>query len=172
MKLHIGGQEIKEGWTILDIEERPEVDIVSDASKLDSIEDNSVSIIYASHILEHMHYALNDKLKLTLLEWHRVLEPGGKLLISVPDLKTLCWLFLHPSATVYDRHDIMRMMFGGQTNQHDIHFSGFDFDILAVYLEEAGFLDIEKVSEFNLFNDCSSLMFSDILISLNVIASK
>ncbi|HEY9828159.1 MAG TPA: methyltransferase domain-containing protein [Stenomitos sp.] len=172
MKLHIGGKEIKEGWTILDIEERPEVDIVSDASKLDSIEDNSVSVIYASHILEHMHYALNDKLKLTLLEWNRVLEPEGKLLISVPDLKTLCWLFLHPGATVYDRHHIMRIIFGGQTNEHDIHFGGFDFDILAVYLEEAGFSDIEKIAEFNLFNDCSSLVLLDTLISLNVIASK
>jgi predicted SAM-dependent methyltransferase len=61
IKLHIGGQEISQGWTILDIEERPGVDIVSDASVLDKIADESVSVIYASHVVEHFHYGLENK---------------------------------------------------------------------------------------------------------------
>jgi predicted SAM-dependent methyltransferase len=172
LKLHIGGTETKEGWAILDVEARPEVDIVSDASCLDKIPDNSVAVIYASHVLEHFHYGLESKLINTLSEWYRVLQPEGQLLISVPDLKTLCWLFINPSFTALERHHIMRIIFGGQTNQYDVHYVGFDYEVLGSYLQEVGFSTIEQVSEFNLFRDCSSLRILDTLISLNVVATK
>jgi predicted SAM-dependent methyltransferase len=172
IKLHIGGTEVKQGWTILDIESRPEVDIISDASKLDNISDESISVIYASHVLEHFHYGLENNLMHTLSEWYRVLKSGGELYISVPDLNTLCWLFINPNFTVLERHHIMRIIFGGQTNKYDIHYVGFDYEILGSYLQQSGFSDIEKVSEFNVFNDCSSLRIIDTLISLNVIATK
>jgi predicted SAM-dependent methyltransferase len=172
IKLNIGGTEAKEGWTILDIEARPEVDIISNASCLAQLGDESVSVIYVSHVVEHFHYQLNNELCNTFAEWYRVLQPGGKLLISVPDLKTLCWLFLSPSFTIYDRVHVMRMIFGGQMNQYDIHYTGFDYEILCYYLQQTGFGDIEQVSEFNLFKDCSSLRVLDTLISLNVIATK
>jgi predicted SAM-dependent methyltransferase len=172
IKLHIGGKEPHQDWKILDVEKRPEVDIVSDASSLDTISNESVSVIYASHVVEHFHYGLDSKLIKTLSEWHRVLQPGGKLLISVPDLKTLCWLFLNPNFTVHERHHVMRIIFGGQTNQYDVHYAGFDYEILGFYLQEAGFSEVEQVSEFNLFNDCSSLRILDTLISLNVVATK
>jgi predicted SAM-dependent methyltransferase len=172
IKLHIGGNEASPGWTILDVEKRPEVDIIADASCLTEIADESVAVIYASHVLEHFHYGLENKLLITLKEWYRVLQPGGELMISVPDLKTLCWLFLNPSFDLFQKHHVMRMMFGGHMNQYDVHYVGLDFEILNAYLYEAGFLQTEQISEFNLFNDCSSLRMSDTLISLNVIATK
>jgi predicted SAM-dependent methyltransferase len=172
IKLHIGGQETRQGWTIVDIEERPEVDLVSDASSLEAFEDESVSIIYASHVLEHFHYGLNNQLINTLSEWHRVLRPEGQLFVSVPNLKVLCWLYLNPDFTIYERHHLMRIIFGGQTNQFDVHYVGFDLEILGGYLQEAGFAEYEQVSDFNLFSDCSSLKISDTMISLNVIAKK
>jgi predicted SAM-dependent methyltransferase len=66
----------------------------------------------------------------------------------------------------------MRIIFGGQTNQYDVHYAGFDHEILGSYLQEAGFSEVEQISEFNLFNDCSSLRILDTLISLNVVATK
>lgn len=172
IKIHIGGREHHPDWKILDVESRPEVDYVADASNLSIFEKNSVEVIYASHVLEHFYYGLNNELINTLIEWHRVLKPGGKLLISVPDLKTLCWLYLNPNLVALERHQLMRIMFGGQTNIYDVHKVGFDFEVLALYLEEAGFKEYEQVSEFKLFNDCSSLRLIDTLISLNVIAKK
>jgi len=172
LKLHIGGQEPHPDWKILDVEPRPEVDYVANASDLSQLESNSVEAIYASHVLEHFYYALNNELLNTLREWHRVLQPGGKLLISVPDLKTLCWLYLNPNLLPLERHHIMRIIFGGQTNIYDVHKVGFDFEVLSLYLEEAGFKECEQFSEFNLFNDCSSLRILDTLISLNIIAIK
>lgn len=172
IKLHIGGKEPHPDWKILDVEPRPEVDYVSNASDLSQFESNSVEVIYASHVLEHFYYSLDNELINTLKEWHRVLAPGGKLLVSVPDLKTLCWLYLDPNLMPLERHHLMRIIFGGQTNIYDVHKVGFDFDSLALYLEEAGFQEYEQFSEFNLFNDCSSLRILDTLISLNIIAQK
>ncbi|MEO1145821.1 MAG: methyltransferase domain-containing protein [Cyanobacteria bacterium J06638_22] len=172
LRLHIGGKETHPDWKIMDIEERPEVDFIGDAADLSQFADESVDAIYASHVLEHFYHSLNDELMRTLTEWHRVLKPGGQLLISVPDLRTLCWLFLNPNLMPMDKHYLMRVMFGGQTNQYDVHKVGFDIDILALYLNEVGFSDMEQVSEFNLFNDCSTIRVIDTLISLNVVAIK
>lgn len=172
LRLHIGGQEVHPDWKILDIEERPEVDFVGDAACLSQFDDNSVEAIYASHVLEHFHYALNNELSNTLREWHRVLEPDGKLYISVPDLKILCWLYLNPNLVPLERHYVMRIIFGGHTNEFDVHRVGFDVDTLAMYLEEAGFREYEVVSHFDFFNDSSQIKICDTLISLNVIATK
>ncbi|BAZ04158.1 class I SAM-dependent methyltransferase [Calothrix sp. NIES-3974] len=172
IKLHIGGREPHLEWKIFDIEARPEVDFVGNANDLSQFADNSIEAIYASHVLEHFYYGLNNELVATLTEWHRVLKPGGKLYISVPNLQVLCWLFIHPHLMPLERHHIMRMMFGGQTNEYDVHKVGFDPEILALYLEEVGFCEYTQVQEFGLFNDCSSMRVLDTLISLNMIATK
>lgn len=172
MRLHLGGQETHPEWKILDVEARPEVDYIGDASDLSQFEDESIDAIYASHILEHFHYGLNYELTFTLAEWHRVLKKGGQLMISVPDIRTLCWLYSRPNIDVQTRFHIMRIMFGGQTNQYDVHKVGFDFDILSMYLSETGFSEWRKVPEFNLFNDCSILQLFGNSISLNMIAIK
>jgi predicted SAM-dependent methyltransferase len=74
IKLHIGGQEPHPEWKILDVEPRPEVDYVANANDLSLFESNSVESIYASHVLEHFYYGLNNQLINTLKEWHRVLN--------------------------------------------------------------------------------------------------
>jgi predicted SAM-dependent methyltransferase len=172
MKLHIGGRETHPEWKILDVEQRPEVDYIGNASDLSQFEDESIEAIYASHVLEHFYYALDYELAFTLTEWHRVLKQGGQLMISVPDLRALCWLYSRPDIDRQERFHIMQMIFGGQTNEYDVHKVGFDFDILCLYLAEVGFTKCQRIHEFNLFNDCSSLHLFGNLISLNVIAIK
>lgn len=61
---------------ILDIKPRPEVDYVGNASDLSQFDTNFIDVIYASHVLEHFYYGLNNELINTLKEWHRVLKPG------------------------------------------------------------------------------------------------
>ena len=51
-----------------------------DAQKLGGIEDNSQDFLHSSHCLEH----LKDP-KEGLLNWFRVVKPGGHLIITVPD---------------------------------------------------------------------------------------
>ncbi len=170
IKLHIGGQVKHEDWAILDALPGPIVDYVGNCNDLSFLSDESCSEVYASHVLEHLGY--NGELQNTLKGIHRVLKPGGRLRVSVPDLETLCRLFLHPSNTPEGRFHVMRMMFGGRTTAFDIHYVGLNFEFLGSFLNEAGFRDIKRVPNFGLFEDTSTLLFGNAPISLNVEARK
>ena len=169
-KLHIGGKEVKEGWKILNAQEKEGVDYVQDIRDLSDFHDNQFIAIYASHILEHLGYQ-ND-LKKVLSDIYRILKPGGKFFVSVPDLDTLCQIFVHPQANLDIRYDVMRILYGGQLDKYDFHYVGFNAEILVYFLNRAGFHDIYRVPEFGFFNDTSSLRLGENLISLNVIATK
>ena len=136
---------------------------------LEIFPNSSVTAIYASHVLEHVSYQVNEELRHTLREWHRVLKPGGVAFISVPDLAVLSKLFAE-SPDPQDRYKIMRMMFGGHIDEYDMHKVGFDQNILEAYLEECGFCNFERKELFELFMDTSRGKFHDTFISLNVIA--
>jgi predicted SAM-dependent methyltransferase len=170
IKLHIGGWEKYEGWTILDALPGPHVDHIGNCNDLSFLADGSCSDIYASHVLEHLGY--NGEIQKTLSGFYRVLEPGGRIRVSVPDLETLCRIFLHPSLDAAGRFHVMRMMFGGRTTEYDVHYSGLTMEFLGNFLNDAGFKRIMRVEEFGLFNDISKLRLGDTLISLNIEAYK
>lgn len=170
IKLHIGGQEKRVGWAILDAMPGPIVDYVGNCNDLSFLADESCSELYASHVLEHLGY--NGELQQTLKGFLRVLKPKGRLRASVPDLETLCRLFLHSSLDGPSRFHVMRMMFGGRTTEYDVHYVGLNFEFLGMFLHEAGFRDIRRVREFGLFKDTSMLVFANVPISLNIEARK
>lgn len=172
MKLHIGGTEAHPEWKILDIEPRPEVDFIADAANLEQFADNSIEAIYASHVLEHFYHGINNEVLKTMKEWYRVLQPNGKLFVSVPNLQTLCWLYTNPKLSVMERFEIMAVIYGAQSNEYDVHKVGFDSELLGLLLEDAGFSEYLEVEEFGIFDDCSSYRINNVLISLNVIATK
>jgi SAM-dependent methyltransferase len=81
------GQRPFNNWTNVDIRNQGySVDIIADVKSLPMIKDNSVDIIVAHHLLEHIR--LNDILD-TAKEWRRILKPNGKLAVFVPNLKEL-----------------------------------------------------------------------------------
>jgi predicted SAM-dependent methyltransferase len=169
LKLLIGSRTRYPGWTTLDLVAGPEVDYVGDCQTLAPFDANSIEALYASHVLEHVPYA---ELQATLKEWHRVLVPGGKLMVAVPDMNILAQLFVKPEVNGADKVFIMRMMFGGQLDETDFHCIGFDLEILGVHLHMAGFDGIRRVPSFGLFQDTSVQEFHGIPISLNVEAGK
>jgi predicted SAM-dependent methyltransferase len=170
VKLHIGGTEKRDGWAILDALPGPIVDYVGNCNDLSFLANESCCEVYASHVLEHLGY--NGELQNTLKGIHRILKPGGRVRVSVPDLETLCRIFLHPSLNTEGRFLVMRMMFGGRATAYDVHYVGLNFEFLGTYLHEAGFRDIRRVEEFGLFEDTSVQRFGNVLISLNVQARK
>jgi predicted SAM-dependent methyltransferase len=170
MKLHIGGTQSKDGWTILNIVPGPHVDVIGSCTDLSAFPDRSVEEIYASHIVEHLGH--RDELKPAFGEFHRVLIPGGRVMISVPDIVTLSRLMSRDDLDAGQRYEIMLMMYGGQLDAFDFHKVGFFDELLALFLLNAGFKNPRRVDEFNLFDDYSSYRFTDIPISLNMIAVK
>ncbi len=170
-QLHIGGQVKSEGWEVLNAIPGPSVDHVCNANDLSQFSDNTFAEIYASHVVEHLDY--KDELLNTLREWNRVLKPGGKAFISVPDLDVLSELILKKNELdLGERFFVMRMIFGGHVDEYDYHVVGLNEEFLGIFLRDAGFVNLKRVSEFGLFEDTSSMLFKNVPISLNVIAEK
>ena len=169
MKLHIGGEQVKEGWKILNIQKKEGVDFIGDITDLSQFQDNSIDEIYASHVFEHVFQKDIDK---TLNGIFRVLDNNGKFYVSVPDLEILCKIFLDPKAPSNVKIYVLRMMFGGQMDRFDFHYFGWDYGLLKNFLEKVGFSKIEKVKTFSLFKDTSDLAPYGSPISLNLIAYK
>ena len=138
---------------------------------LSKFEDNTFIELYASHILEHFDHS--KEVDIVLAEWFRVLAPSGRAYIAVPDLSVLARLFAQKSKLTMDELlFLLCMLYGGQTDEYDVHKSGFNWDFLSAFLKRAGFTNCKKVKEFGLYHDTSTFKFKEVPISLNVVAEK
>lgn len=170
-RLHIGGTSRAEGWEILNVIPASCVDHVGNANDLSRFSNETFLEIYASHVVEHLDYKY--ELMETLKEWHRVLEPGGRVMISVPDLDALAGLLLVKNElTVEQRFFVMRMIFGGHIDEHDYHVVGLNQEFLAQFLGDSGYAAIRRVDSFGLFDDMSAMDINGVAVSLNMIAEK
>lgn len=170
-KLHVGGKVRAPGWEVFNAIPAAEVDHVGNAHDLSRFADATFTDLYASHVLEHFDY--QDELAATLREWHRVLVPGGRILISVPDMAVLARMIVDRARfTLEERFTLMRILFGGHVDAYDCHHLGFNDEFLAWFLGATGFQDMRRVASFGLFNDTSEMRFGDVPISINMIAEK
>jgi predicted SAM-dependent methyltransferase len=82
LAMHLGcGNRIKDGWVNIDL--KLTADLTLDVREKLPFADDTFSVIYSEHFLEHFDYP-NEIIKL-LHECYRVLEPGGVHLFSIPD---------------------------------------------------------------------------------------
>jgi predicted SAM-dependent methyltransferase len=169
-RLHVGGKQVHPAWKILNILPGEGVDYLGDVRDLSAFESESFDAVYASHVLEHLSY--NGALVEALRGVWRILRPGGKLLISVPDLDVLCRLFVHEQLTMQDRFQVMRMMFGGQLDAYDFHYVGLNGEFLSSFLGQAGFKQAYRVPAFDIFKDTSATVFAGVPISVNMVAVR
>ena len=138
LKLHLGcGDKYIPGFIHIDISDAPHIDLKCDISRLDNFEENSVDLIYASHVLEHFgrHEYTN-----VLTEWYRILKPDGELRIAVPDFEACAKLYLSESKIALG--DIIGLICGGQRDEYDYHKMIFDYKSLEAVLKKVGFLKV------------------------------
>lgn len=170
MRLHIGGTVRRYGWMVFDAVKRDEVDVVGEVTDLSAFQDNSFSVAYASHVLEHLRP--DQDLPKALREIHRVLVPGGVFFASVPDIEILSYSLINPLLNNEQRDMVVSMMFGNHANIYDGHKIGFRFNRLAQEMTKVGFTSIGRVRRFPFFHDSSEQTVLGIPISINVIAGK
>ena len=170
IRLHLGGHDVKEGWTLLNAQPRPGVDVVGLVTDLSMFADGSVTEVYASHVYEHL--GMRQELSTALNEVARVLKPGGTLSIAVPDLEILMKIFIDPRLSPDESQYVQMMICGGQIDEYDFHKCGFTFDLLGSRLHSHGFCNIQRVKSFDLFEDTSKKMFGGACISLNMQCNK
>ena len=148
------------GFTHLDINPNaPDVDIVGTAWPL-NLPNNSVGEIRAVDVLEHLSYWDTPRI---LDDWFRVLTPGGKIYIQVPDADTIMrWYASDPDRLVdrlpdgLPKHPMAgaawRLLGGhndgvyvndGDDFRWNAHYAMFSEFTLRRALQQAGFVAIE-----------------------------
>lgn len=171
MKLQIGclGERI-EGFNGVDIVQHGGVEYVRDAKDLSCFKDGEIEEIYASHILEHFHKP--ETLKV-LEEWHRVLQKGGTLHLSVPDFEAVVDMYIKSGWILSTWLD--HLMHGDQADPQSFHYTCFTYPTLSGMLSKVGFSRIQRVEQlpYNL-DDASKITDNRFnrAISVNIKAVK
>jgi len=97
----------------------------------------SVSHIYTSHFLEHL---LPDQAKLLLQDSYKVLQPGGVMRISIPDLEYAISLYPDDKEAMLEKY----FFINDTANSFSNHKYMYDFDSLSELLSEIGFEKVER----------------------------
>lgn len=151
MKLNIGaGHRRIEGYTGVDITQRPGADIIAPAHEI-PLPDGCAEEVMAIHLLEHLFPW--DALT-AVREWHRLLKPGGVLILELPNLRKCCENIVS-GRTEGGKHPNQLGMWGiyGDDRAEDpfmLHRWGFTPETLADLLKQGGFSRIvETVPRFH-----------------------
>ena len=114
--------------------------------------DNSLEVVYHSHLLEHL---TNIEGIDFIAACFRVLQPGGILRVLVPDLELWAKNYVDKNLFFFDEYRRIGLadnkdlyptigsIFMGMLHNHG-HKMGYDFDTLKTILERTGFVRIRR----------------------------
>ena len=134
----------------LDIDPGVHPDIVASITEMPMVASGSVDAVWSAHNLEHL---ASHEVPVALAEFHRVLAPGGFVLVTMPDLQQVAELVaqgkLEDAAYISAMGPIapLDMLYGFRPalaagNSFMGHRTGFTAGTLASHLERAGFLNV------------------------------
>lgn len=176
MKLHLGcGKRYIDGFYHVDALNYEHVDHVGSVTDLSQFSDQSIDLIYASHLLEHFSRVETANV---LSEWFRVLKVGGVLRLAVPDFEKVVQVYLKNGKI----DGLLGFLVGGQKDEYDYHKMVFDYGSLSDLLQNVGFKSVSawdhRQTEHSNVDDYSQAYLphldkeNGILMSLNVEAYK
>jgi len=87
-----------DAWTELrfDIDESVKPDLIGTMTDMSAVADESVDAIFSSHNIEHLY---PHEVALALKEFLRVLKPNAFLVVTCPDLQSVCKLIAEDKLT-------------------------------------------------------------------------
>lgn len=122
-----------DAWINIDINSRWNPDIVADCASMPMFADGSAEIIVLHHVLEH---AGLGECNGVIRDCHRILMPGGSLIVTVPDLDALAraWIAGRISDYIY----CVQVYGAYMDNEADRHKFGYTPKTLRNTLREIG----------------------------------
>lgn len=175
IKLYLGGGSRHiPGFVHVDPTPAAHIDHAGPIESLPWLADDSVELIYASHVLERFgRYQIFD----VVSEWYRVLRPAGMLRLAGPDFSKAARYYLDHG----DIREVMGLVVGSQADG-DFHRALFDEVNLGELLLDVGFASVDRYdwqqTEHAAIDDLSQAYLphldkrSGTLVSLNVEAIK
>ncbi len=143
-RLHLGCGNIKlEGFCNVDVMDTIAADAIDDIRTLRRFPNECAKEIYACHVLEHFAH---DEVLPLLRRWYEVLQPGGILRISVPDIDRIVRIYSKnfPHFETPGNSPWIGLIYGGQSTPYDFHKTGFNACWLKYLLEQCGFVNAEE----------------------------
>ena len=134
----------------LDIDESVKPDVVGTMTDMSSVATGSVDGLFSSHNIEHLY---PHEVPQALAEFKRVLSPGGFVVITCPDLQSVCALvaedkltepaYISPAGPITP----LDILFGhrppmARGNLYMAHRCGFTQKVLTATLQAAGFASV------------------------------
>ena len=144
----------------LDIDTAVQPDVVGSMTDMSAVADESVDAVFSSHNIEHLY---PHEVPVALREFLRVLKPDGFVVITCPDLKSVCALVaedkllepayqspagpISPLDILYGHRPAM-----AQGNLFMAHRCGFTPSSMAITLKHAGFKSMATVARHRFFD--------------------
>ena len=131
-----------------DIDKNVNPDIVGTLTDMKLVETGSVDAVYSSHNIEHIY---PHEVQIALKEFYRVLKDDGIVVITCPDLQSVCEevvndKLLEPLYETEDGYQIspIDILYGwrpaiAEGNEYMAHKGGFTYSVLNTAFFEAGF---------------------------------
>jgi len=149
LKLHLGcGDKILDGYINIDYY-NPKADLTLDITDLSYFDDSTIEEIFMNAVFEHIYSFEQIP---SLLEWKRILKPGGKLIInSIPDFDIYAKAYLDKASgnlhETFDLNEVMRYTHGNYNLENkfgQIHKDIFNKEKVKNLLLKTGYR-IEKI---------------------------
>lgn len=140
LNLGCGGKTIP-GYVNVDLFPGDGVDEVFELDEVPYMDD-TISAINSEHSLEHVGW---DRAEKALKEWFRVLQPGGELVLKIPDLELCCREYVKQPVDIYPRLWYKYTIYGiqksqaGEPDEGQYHNCGFSKGEIELVLKRIGF---------------------------------
>jgi len=133
--IEIGGGKtpLYPNYAQIDLRKLPGIKYQNDARVL-PFASNSISNVCACYMLQCLN---QEEAMVALREWFRVLRPGGKLEIHVPDLSKIMKAFISTQD-----EDLLKEIYGEQNHELDYYKYGWTLQTIDILLSKVNFVRV------------------------------